>query len=138
MGDLAYPLVSDLKREIAEAYGVLSDEGIALRGLFIIDKEVGLGFRMLALPSTCLAFLCCGREHGLQGGQHSTLNRVCQLILLLNHIFVHDIGALDLWHGLRNAEPTGRSCAAVVPHVPDVATVGVKNESHTNCGVVPH
>jgi len=40
VGDLAYPLVSDLKREIAEAYGVLSDDGVALRGLFIIDKEV--------------------------------------------------------------------------------------------------
>jgi len=31
--------VSDLKREISEAYGVLSEEGVALRGLFIIDKE---------------------------------------------------------------------------------------------------
>eukprot|EP00472_Partenskyella_glossopodia_P003890 CAMPEP_0197525930 /NCGR_PEP_ID=MMETSP1318-20131121/15153_1 /TAXON_ID=552666 /ORGANISM="Partenskyella glossopodia, Strain RCC365" /LENGTH=319 /DNA_ID=CAMNT_0043079779 /DNA_START=101 /DNA_END=1060 /DNA_ORIENTATION=+ len=39
LGDLAYPLVSDLKREIAEAFGVLSDEGVALRGLFLIDKE---------------------------------------------------------------------------------------------------
>ena len=39
LGDLAYPLVSDLKREISESYGVLSDEGVALRGLFIIDKE---------------------------------------------------------------------------------------------------
>eukprot|EP01023_Acetabularia_acetabulum_P009391 TRINITY_DN1420_c0_g1_i1.p2 TRINITY_DN1420_c0_g1~~TRINITY_DN1420_c0_g1_i1.p2 ORF type:complete len:238 (-),score=49.46 TRINITY_DN1420_c0_g1_i1:447-1160(-) len=40
VGDLAYPLVSDLKREISKAYNVLSpDEGVALRGLFIIDKE---------------------------------------------------------------------------------------------------
>lgn len=31
--------MSDLKREISEAYGVLSEEGVALRGLFIIDKE---------------------------------------------------------------------------------------------------
>jgi peroxiredoxin (alkyl hydroperoxide reductase subunit C) len=31
--------VADLKKEISEAYGVLTDEGIALRGLFIIDKE---------------------------------------------------------------------------------------------------
>ena len=38
MGDLKYPLVSDLKREISEAYGVLSPDGVALRGLFIIDK----------------------------------------------------------------------------------------------------
>mmetsp|Transcript_35764 Transcript_35764/g.43172 ORF Transcript_35764/g.43172 Transcript_35764/m.43172 type:complete len:254 (+) Transcript_35764:50-811(+) len=39
LGDLAYPLVSDLKKEISTAYDVLSDEGVALRGLFIIDKE---------------------------------------------------------------------------------------------------
>jgi peroxiredoxin (alkyl hydroperoxide reductase subunit C) len=39
LGDLNYPLVSDLKREISEAYGVLSADGIALRGLFIIDRE---------------------------------------------------------------------------------------------------
>ena len=39
MGDLAYPLVADLKREISEAYGVLAPDGVALRGLFIIDRE---------------------------------------------------------------------------------------------------
>lgn len=39
VGDLKYPLVSDLKREISEAYGVLAPDGVALRGLFIIDKE---------------------------------------------------------------------------------------------------
>lgn len=39
LGDLAYPLVSDLKKEISEAYGVLTDDGVALRGLFIIDPD---------------------------------------------------------------------------------------------------
>ena len=39
LGDLAYPLVADLKKTICEDYGVLTDDGIALRGLFIIDKE---------------------------------------------------------------------------------------------------
>jgi peroxiredoxin 2/4 len=40
VGDLHYPLVADLKKEISEAYNVLDPEaGIALRGLFIIDKE---------------------------------------------------------------------------------------------------
>ncbi len=39
LGDLNYPLVSDLKKEISIAYNVLTDEGMALRGLFIIDKE---------------------------------------------------------------------------------------------------
>ena len=39
MGDLNYPLVSDLKREISLKYGVLSEDGVALRGLFIIDPK---------------------------------------------------------------------------------------------------
>lgn len=40
VGDLSYPLVSDIKKEISAAYNVLDPEaGIALRGLFIIDKE---------------------------------------------------------------------------------------------------
>ncbi|MEB3292168.1 MAG: peroxiredoxin [Synechococcales bacterium] len=40
VGDLTYPLVSDIKKEISTAYNVLdSDSGVALRGLFIIDKE---------------------------------------------------------------------------------------------------
>lgn len=39
LGGLKYPLVSDLKRDIAKAYGVLSDEGVALRGLFVIDRD---------------------------------------------------------------------------------------------------
>ena len=40
IGDIAYPLVSDIKKEISTAYNVLDpDAGVALRGLFIIDKE---------------------------------------------------------------------------------------------------
>nr|YP_010873194.1 2-Cys peroxiredoxin [Nemalion vermiculare]WGV34383.1 2-Cys peroxiredoxin [Nemalion vermiculare] len=39
LGDLNYPLVSDLKKEISSSYNVLSDQGVALRGLFIIDKQ---------------------------------------------------------------------------------------------------
>nr|SCW23001.1 2-Cys peroxiredoxin [Nemalion sp. H.1444] len=39
LGDLNYPLVSDLKKEISASYNVLSDQGVALRGLFIIDRE---------------------------------------------------------------------------------------------------
>lgn len=35
---VSYPLVSDLHREIAKSYDVLSEEGVALRGLFLIDK----------------------------------------------------------------------------------------------------
>nr|YP_009546141.1 putative peroxiredoxin [Gloeochaete wittrockiana]ASQ40202.1 putative peroxiredoxin [Gloeochaete wittrockiana] len=40
LGDLKYPLISDIKKIISNSYQVLSEkEGIALRGLFIIDKE---------------------------------------------------------------------------------------------------
>jgi peroxiredoxin (alkyl hydroperoxide reductase subunit C) len=40
LGDIAYPLVADLKKEIARAYNVLDeDAGIALRGLFLIDPD---------------------------------------------------------------------------------------------------
>lgn len=39
LGDIKYPLVADLNKEIARSYGVLLPGGIALRGLFLIDKE---------------------------------------------------------------------------------------------------
>ncbi|CAL9229371.1 unnamed protein product [Arabidopsis halleri] len=40
LGDLNYPLVSDITKSISKSFGVLiPDQGIALRGLFIIDKE---------------------------------------------------------------------------------------------------
>jgi peroxiredoxin 2/4 len=40
VGDLNYPLVADIKKEISTAYNVLDpDAGVALRGLFIIDKD---------------------------------------------------------------------------------------------------
>jgi len=39
LGDIQYPMLSDIKREIAIDYGVLLPGGVALRGLFLIDKE---------------------------------------------------------------------------------------------------
>jgi alkyl hydroperoxide reductase subunit AhpC len=38
LGELKYPLVADLSKKISADYGVLLDGGIALRGLFLIDK----------------------------------------------------------------------------------------------------
>ena len=39
LGNIEYPLVADLSKQIARDYGVLMEgPGIALRGLFIIDK----------------------------------------------------------------------------------------------------
>ncbi len=39
VGQLAYPMVSDLAKSISRSYGILKDEAIALRGLFLIDRE---------------------------------------------------------------------------------------------------
>lgn len=39
LGDLNYPLVSDLTKSISNSYNVLTTEGKALRGLFIIDTN---------------------------------------------------------------------------------------------------
>lgn len=38
VGDLKYPLVSDLSKQISLSYNVLNNEGKSLRGLFIIDQ----------------------------------------------------------------------------------------------------
>uniref|UniRef100_A0A182IPM1 thioredoxin-dependent peroxiredoxin n=1 Tax=Anopheles atroparvus TaxID=41427 RepID=A0A182IPM1_ANOAO len=39
LGKLQYPLLADLTKKISADYGVLLDEGISLRGLFIIDPN---------------------------------------------------------------------------------------------------
>ena len=39
LGELKYPLVADLTKKIAADYGVLLDDGVALRGLFFIDRS---------------------------------------------------------------------------------------------------
>ena len=39
IGNIQYPLVADLTKNIARDYGVLVNEAISLRGLFLIDKE---------------------------------------------------------------------------------------------------
>ena len=38
IGNVQYPLVSDIKKQISRDYGVLLDDSVALRGLFLIDK----------------------------------------------------------------------------------------------------
>jgi peroxiredoxin (alkyl hydroperoxide reductase subunit C) len=39
IGNIQYPLVQDLNRSIARAYGILYDESVALRGLFLVDPN---------------------------------------------------------------------------------------------------
>lgn len=39
IGNIRFPLVADLTKEISRNYGVLYNESVALRGLFLIDRE---------------------------------------------------------------------------------------------------
>jgi len=39
IGNVQYPIVSDLDKHISQEYGVLFNEQIALRGLFLIDRD---------------------------------------------------------------------------------------------------
>lgn len=39
IGEIQYPLVADLNKQIARDYDVMTEEGVALRGLFLIDKD---------------------------------------------------------------------------------------------------
>jgi len=40
IGPIAYPMLSDITKEVSQRYGVLLEEqGVALRGLFLIDPE---------------------------------------------------------------------------------------------------
>lgn len=39
IGNVRFSLVADLDKQIARDYGVLHDESVALRGLFLIDRE---------------------------------------------------------------------------------------------------
>jgi peroxiredoxin (alkyl hydroperoxide reductase subunit C) len=39
LGNIRYPLIADLDKKIAQMYDVLLSAGIALRGLFLIDKQ---------------------------------------------------------------------------------------------------
>jgi peroxiredoxin (alkyl hydroperoxide reductase subunit C) len=39
IGDINYPLVADLNKEIGTAFNILDEEGKALRGLYLIDPD---------------------------------------------------------------------------------------------------
>lgn len=39
IGNVQFPIVADITKSIARDYGVLLNEAVALRGLFLIDKE---------------------------------------------------------------------------------------------------
>ena len=39
IGDIQYPLVADITKQIARDYGILLNDAVALRGTFLIDKK---------------------------------------------------------------------------------------------------
>jgi len=39
IGKISFPLVADIKKDIARSYGVLLNDSVALRGLFLIDTH---------------------------------------------------------------------------------------------------
>lgn len=39
IGQIRYPLVADIKKEISRNFGILFDDSVALRATFLIDKE---------------------------------------------------------------------------------------------------
>lgn len=48
VADLKYPLAADATKQVARDYGVLiEDKGIALRGLFVIDPEGTLRYKVI-------------------------------------------------------------------------------------------
>lgn len=48
LGDIHYPLLADITKKVSRDYGVLlEDQGVALRGLFIIDPEGNLAYQVV-------------------------------------------------------------------------------------------
>ncbi|SFI50071.1 peroxiredoxin (alkyl hydroperoxide reductase subunit C) [Paenibacillus sp. UNC496MF] len=47
IGPVRFPIASDFTKETAHAYGILSEEGAAHRGLFIIDPEGILRYQVV-------------------------------------------------------------------------------------------
>ena len=73
IGPIRFPLVADLSKDIARSYGVLLDEEVALRGLFLIDREGTIRHALVNdLPlgrnvSEALRLLDALRFHELRG-----------------------------------------------------------------------
>lgn len=49
--DLPFPMLSDIKRELTEACGVLGDDGVAQRATFIVDPNNEIQFAMVTAGS---------------------------------------------------------------------------------------
>lgn len=47
LGDLKYPLLADINKEASRAYQVLTDGGVALRGLFLINPNGKIAYQVV-------------------------------------------------------------------------------------------
>ncbi|MCB0417874.1 MAG: peroxiredoxin [Bdellovibrionaceae bacterium] len=47
IGELKFPLLADIKKDVARDYGVLLDAGISLRGLFLINPEKKVQYQLV-------------------------------------------------------------------------------------------
>jgi len=47
LGDINFPLLADVNKDVAREYGVLLDSGISLRGLFIISPEGKVAYELV-------------------------------------------------------------------------------------------
>ena len=47
IGHVQFPMVADINKQISRDYNVLTEEGVALRGTFIIDEEFNLRHMLL-------------------------------------------------------------------------------------------
>ncbi len=100
IGNIRYPLVSDIKKEIARAYGVLHDDSIALRGLFLIDREG-------AVRHAVVNDLPLGRN----------VDEALRMLDALQHTEEHGEVCPANWHGGEDAmQPTREGVASYLVH----------------------
>ncbi|MGZ4241985.1 MAG: redoxin domain-containing protein, partial [Actinomycetota bacterium] len=47
LGEIRYPLLADVNKDAARAYQVLTDGGVALRGLFLINPQGKIAYQVV-------------------------------------------------------------------------------------------
>ncbi len=47
LGEIKYPLLADVNKNAAKAYQVLTDDGVALRGLFLINPQGKIAYQVV-------------------------------------------------------------------------------------------
>jgi len=96
IGKIGFPLVADLKKTISRDYGVLVNDEVALRGLFLIDKE-GI------VRHTVINDLSLGRS----------VEETLRMVRALQHVEKHGEVCPANWHeGEEAMKPTAEGVAS--------------------------